>query len=106
MISIGLVAAITVASLIGLIGASGFAGLRAANPYDRIAAGLAVWVQTILLIAVCGLWAGVGAVAVFAAGTVMFAGLAALVGAIKLARHASLATALARPSGAVGKRAP
>lgn len=106
MISAGAVAAIAVLGLLGLIALSLLALLRAPTPHDRIAAALAIWAKGVLLVAACGIWAGAGPGAVIAAGAAFFAGLIGLVAAIKLARHSSLAAALARPNAALSARQP
>jgi multisubunit Na+/H+ antiporter MnhF subunit len=96
MISVGLVAAASCAGLILLMALAFWRCLRGPTLPDRIAAGIALWLHGVLLTALAGLWSGAGPGAFAAAAAAFFAGLFGLVAAIKLARHRSLATALAR----------
>jgi multicomponent Na+:H+ antiporter subunit F len=99
MISAGWVAAAAVAGLIVVMALAFWRCLRGPTLPDRIAAGIGLWLHGVLLAAVAGLWSGAGPAAIGAAATAFFAGLFGLVAVIKLARHRSIATALARPSG-------
>lgn len=100
MINAGLVAAVAMAGLLVFMALAFARCLRGPTLADRIAAAIALWLHGVMLVAVAGLWAGAGPVAIGAAAMALFAGLFGLVAAVKLARHRSLATALARPAAA------
>jgi multisubunit Na+/H+ antiporter MnhF subunit len=97
MIGAGLAVAAAAAGLLALAVVSLYRLIKGPRAFDRIAAGIALSGQLVLLIVALGGLAGAGPTIWLAALAAGFAAITALIATIKLARHGQLAAALARP---------